>query len=110
MLRRALRPTSSAHHDLVVCHRCSADFVVPVSWHELGETDWWIRLRCGECGFVREDAVSNEAAERFDAELDRGMAKIASRLAGLNRARTIAETDALTAFARDLIDPGDFRL
>jgi len=55
--------------------------VVPVSWHELNETDWWIRLRCGECGFVGEDAVSNEEAERFDAELDGGMAKIASRLA-----------------------------
>jgi hypothetical protein len=38
------------------------------------------------------------------------MAKIASRLAGLDRARTIAESDALrAAFARDLIDPDDFR-
>jgi len=110
LLRRALGPTSSPDRDLVTCQRCRADYVVPVSWHELGDADWWIRVRCGECGFVREVAVSNDEAQRFDAELDRGMAKIASQLAGLDRARMIAESDALAAaFERDLIDPSDFR-
>jgi hypothetical protein len=54
--------------------------------------------------------VSDEEAERFDADLDRGMTKIASTVARLDRARMIAESDALTtALERDLIDASDFR-
>jgi hypothetical protein len=54
--------------------------------------------------------VSNDEAERYDAELDRGVAKIASTLATLDRARMVADADTLkTALERDLIGPGDFR-
>ena len=81
-----------------------------VSWHEQGEANWWIRLRCGECGLVREVEVSNDEAKHYEAELDRGVAKIASMLAILDRARLVAEADTLkTALERDLIGPDDFR-
>jgi hypothetical protein len=109
-LRRILGPTHGAHDGLAVCQTCGSDFVNPVSWHEQGQADWWIRLRCGGCGFVREVEASNDEAERYDAELDRGMAKIASALARLDRARMVADADTLkTALERDLIGPADFR-
>jgi hypothetical protein len=109
-LRRILGPTHGVHDDLVVCRACGSDFVNPVSWHEQGQAYWWIRLRCGGCGLVREVEVSNDQAERYDAQLDRGMVKIASTLATLDRARMVAEADAFkTALERDLIGPGDFR-
>jgi hypothetical protein len=90
----------------VVCVGCHADFVNPVSWHELSETHWWIRLRCG---FVREVEVTNEDAQRFEHELDRGVKQIAAAFARLDRERMMAASDAMrAALERDLIDPGDF--
>jgi hypothetical protein len=109
-LRRILGPAHGVHDGLVVCQACGSDFVNPVSWHEQGQADWWIRLRCGGCGLVREVEVSNDEAERYDAELNHGMAKIASALARLDRARMVAEADTLkTALERDLIGPADFQ-
>ena len=109
LLRRLAGPTYRSRQRLVVCERCHADFVNPVSWHELGETRWWIRLRCGECGFVREVEVADDDAQRFEHELDRGVRQIAAALLRLDRERMIAESDAMTvALERDLIDPGDF--
>src|SRR5688572_20496509 len=91
---------------LVVCESCRADFVNPVSWHELSETHWWIRLRCGECGFVRDVEVDNEAAQRFEHELDRGVRQMAAAFVRLDRERMIADSDTLAdALERDLIDP-----
>jgi hypothetical protein len=94
---------------LVHCARCDSDFVNPVSWDERGETGWWIRLRCGECGAVREVDVSDEEARRFDRELDQGLERIAATVARLEREHMIADIEVLTAaLQRDLIDPGDF--
>jgi uncharacterized Zn finger protein len=108
-LSRLARPAHRVESQLVVCGRCQADFVNPVSWHELSETHWWIRLRCGECGFVREVEVTNENAQRFEHELDRGVKQIAAAFVRLDRKRMIADSDAITAaLERDLIDPGDF--
>ena len=51
-----------------------------------------------------------ELAKRFEVELDRGMAKIASTVAQLDRERMAVESDILAAaLERDLIDPSDFR-
>jgi hypothetical protein len=112
LLRRIAGPTyplPPAPGRLVHCERCDSDFVNPVSWHERGETDWWIRLRCGECGAVREVEVSNHEARRFDRELDQGLERIAATVARLERDQMIAATEALTAaLRRDLIDAGDF--
>jgi uncharacterized Zn finger protein len=108
-VRRFVGRTRAMHGSLVDCRCCGSDFVNPVSWQPQGESEWWMRLRCGECGFVSEVEVSNEEAERFDAELNRGMAKIASAVARLDRARMIVESDILAAaLERDLIDPSDF--
>jgi hypothetical protein len=79
-----------------------------VQWHEDGDEHWWIRLRCGECGFVRDVVVSDGDAQRFERELDRGVKEIAAVLRSLERARMATEVDALAvALREDLIDPGD---
>jgi hypothetical protein len=105
-----LGPTHGLHEALAVCQNCGFDFVNPVSWHEQSEAEWWIRLRCGGCGLVREVEVSNEEADRYDAELNRGMAQIASTLADLDHSRMVAEAAAFkTALDHDLIGPCDFQ-
>lgn len=108
-LRRRRRTAYPTPPQLGDCERCDSGYVVPVAWHENGESGWWIRLRCGECAFVREVEVSNEEAQRFERELDRGVQDIAATVARIARERMIADADALTtALQRDLIDPGDF--
>lgn len=109
LLRRLLGTAYTMPARLVDCQCCDSDYVVPVAWQESGELGWWIRVRCGECAFVRDVEVSNEEAKRFERELDRGINDIATTVARLERERMIAEADALTtALHRDLIDPGDF--
>jgi hypothetical protein len=82
----------------------------PVRWHDLDESTWWIRLRCGACGYVREVEASNEEARRLDADLDRGLNEIAAALARLDRAEMAAMSDAFSAaLERDLVGPDDFR-
>ena len=70
---------------LVDCERCGRDFVSPVAWHELDDDNWWIRVRCGECGSAREMVIDNEQAQQFDADLDRGAREIARSLSRLSR-------------------------
>jgi hypothetical protein len=82
----------------------------PVSWYELDESTWWLRLRCGACGFVREVEASNEQAEQLDADLDRGLAAIAAIVAELDRVEMAAVSDAFAeALERDLLTADDFR-
>jgi ribosomal protein S27AE len=94
---------------LVDCGRCGSDFVNPVARHEQGETTvqlgwgvsmtrWWIRLRCGQCGDVREVEVSDAEAKRFKRELERGVADVAAGVARI-------EHDGAEALMAALRDP-----
>jgi hypothetical protein len=108
-LRRATSCLRRFDRRLNVCPTCRCDFVVPVSWEERGDTHWWIRLRCGQCGFVREVDVDNEAAERLETALAVGEAQIAAVLDRLDRERMVADSVTLAAaLERDLIGPADF--
>ena len=66
-------------------------------------------LRCGACGASWEETVSDEAAARFDRELDRaehGMRRLADRLA---REALQDQADAFAvALELDLIGADDF--
>ena len=57
----------------------------PVRWHDIDESTWWIRLRSGACGTVREVEASNEEATRLEADLDRGLEEIAVAVAEFRR-------------------------
>jgi hypothetical protein len=107
-LGRVVGPVQPVAGRLHICPRCHKDFVVPVCWEKLGETHW-IRLRCGQCGFIRQLEVENEAAERLKLELARGQAEIAAALARLDRQRMIADWATFAAaLEHDLVGPGDF--
>ena len=80
-----------------------------MDWAERDGATWWIRLRCGECGEAREVVVAQDAADRFDRALDRGLDAIAATLERLDRERMTAEVEAFaTALRLDLLDAADF--
>jgi phosphoserine phosphatase len=64
-------------------------------------------LRCGWCGTSREVVVADAAAQRYDADLDRGTREIAATLRRLEHERMAEEADAFaTALRLDLLGAG----
>ena len=91
------------------CAMCKADFVNPVDWEPVGETQWWMLLRCGACDTWREVTVTNEIAARFDLELDRRLDVVARTLEKLDHKRMIAEAETMIQMLRHgLVDAADF--
>jgi hypothetical protein len=106
-LRRAERPDPEVH--LESCAMCGADFVNPVDWDPVGDTHWWMLLRCGACDTWRETTVTNEIASRFDFELDRRLDVLTRALDRIDRLRMAAEVDTMIeALRRGLVDAADF--
>ena len=88
---------------------CAEDFVNPVDWEPVGDTHWWMLLRCGACDTWREVTVTNEIAARFDLELDRRMDVVARALERLDRSRMVVEVDTMIqALRQGLVDATDF--
>ena len=88
---------------------CAEDFVNPVDWEAVGDTHWWMLLRCGACDTWREVTVTNEIAARFDLELDRRMDIVARALERLDRSRMVAEVETMIqALRHGLVDAADF--
>lgn len=103
------RPCRSPDSELIVCLTCGSDFVSPIRWGEQDEINWWLRLRCGQCGEMRDAVVSQEVADRYDRALDRTSDTIVATLARLDRQRMTAEVEAFaTALRLDLFDAADF--
>ena len=71
-------PVAQASERLIRCDRCRAARVVPVERHERSEAQWWIRLRCGECEFIRYVVATNAQVARFERDVEVGRAVIAS--------------------------------
>jgi flavoprotein len=91
------------------CAMCAGDFVNPVDWEPVGETHWWMLLRCGACDTWREVTVTNDIAARFDLELDRRMDVVARALERLDRTRMAAEVETMIlALRHGLVDAADF--
>jgi hypothetical protein len=94
---------------LVSCAMCGGDYVNPVDWEPVGETQWWMLLRCGACDTWREVTVTNDVAARYDLELDRRMDIVARALERLDRSRMAAEVETMIlALRHGLVDPADF--
>ena len=105
-MRRRGPPSAS---DLHRCQLCYEDSVVPVEAEPLGPDLWEMRLRCGECGTYRDVVVSNAAARRYDRDLNRGTAEIATALQREEHERMRVEAQLfIAALDHDLIDAGDF--
>jgi hypothetical protein len=94
---------------LVTCAMCAGDYVNPVDWEPVGETHWWMLLRCGACDTWREVTVTNDIAARYDLDLDRRMDVVARALERLDRSRMAAEVETMIlALRHGLVDPADF--
>jgi hypothetical protein len=106
---RARREIPDLDVQLETCAMCSGDFVNPVDWEPVGETQWWMRLRCGACDTWREVTVPNTVAARFDLELDRRLDILARAADRLDRKRMAADVETMIeALRRGLVDAADF--
>jgi hypothetical protein len=95
---------------LIMCAACGSRVVNPVAWHESGQTQWWVRLRCGECAWTREVMITDDEAKQLERDLNHGLLAIESTVARLDRERMLCEMELfVTALARDLIGPMDFK-
>lgn len=94
---------------LHICQKCGADMVNPVWAEPVDELHWDMLLRCGACGANRRLLVDNDAAERYDRDLDRGWRQIGTAIDRLEQAKMNDWASSfVTALDRDLIDPADF--
>ena len=106
-LRRPDRPDLAVH--LETCGMCLRDFVNPVDWEPVGDTHWWMLLRCGACDTWRETTVTNEIASRYDLELDRRMEVIVRALERIDMRRMARDVETMIqALRRGLVDAADF--
>ena len=106
---RLISRRSARDPSLTICQSCGADSVIPTEWTQQVDSSWWMHLRCGSCGAFREVVVPDAAAQRYDADLDRGTHEIAAALRRLEREQMAEQADALaTALRLDLIDAADF--
>jgi hypothetical protein len=91
------------------CAMCGTDFVNPVDWEPVGETHWWMLMRCGACDTWREATVTNQVAARFDLELDRRLDILAHAVEKIDRRAMAIEVETMIqALRRGLIDAADF--
>jgi len=101
-------PVRDEQH-LHVCARCSSHLVYPVEWEEAGSTHWQVSLRCPNCEWVASGIFTQDAVERFDAELDRGTEALARDLRRLSHANMQDEVERFAAaLGADHIQPDDF--
>jgi hypothetical protein len=105
--RKSNRPDLDVH--LERCAVCHEDFVNPVDWEPVGDTHWWMLLRCGACDTWRELTTTNELAERYDLELDRRQDIVRRALHRLDSHRMAADVETMIqALRRGLVDAADF--
>jgi hypothetical protein len=80
-----------------------------MDWGELDQTQWWVQLRCGDCGTWSEVVLSNAQAAVLDVALDRQTAQIRAAADRLDAERMADAADAfVAALQRDLIVAADF--
>jgi hypothetical protein len=91
------------------CGGCDCPFVQPLDWDLVGRAHWRVTLRCPNCEWIGTGVFSQEAVDRFDRELDRGMRKLQATLSRVSRACMEAEIESFShALESDLIVPFDF--
>ena len=94
---------------LADCTACGLDYVHPVDWRPHGDRHWWMLLRCGACGEIREETVPDPVAEVYDRELDRAERGIRRAADRLSRERMAQQAESFaTALKLDLIGVDDF--
>jgi hypothetical protein len=91
------------------CPTCDSSLVQPANWHEQGDGQWNVELRCPECEWWGRDSYSQDEVDRYDEELDRGGQELIEDLRALTRANMEEEADRFgAALATGCILPEDF--
>jgi len=95
---------------LTTCVVCAARRVSPVDWEDRGRGCWWLRVRCGECGTLRQVVIDDAEAARFEIDLEDAADEIAEALYAFQRECMLAEGRCWTkALELDLLDASDFQ-
>jgi hypothetical protein len=93
------------HH----CGGCGSDLVQPVDWSPASRSYWSVTLRCPNCEWSGTGVYEQEVVDRFDDELNRGAAVLASEV---TRVSLENMADSIERFVAALhagfILPGDF--
>jgi hypothetical protein len=101
--------SAEAEEHLHICGRCGSDFVHPVQWSETGPRHWQVMLRCPECEWSGTGIFSQDAVDRLDAELDRGIAVLARQLRRMVHDNLAEEIDRFAvALHAGFVLPEDF--
>jgi hypothetical protein len=101
--------SAEAEENLHVCGRCGSEYVHPVEWSEAGPSHWRVTLRCPECEWSGTGVFSQEAVERFDAELDRGTAVLSRELRRVAHDNLVERIDRFAeALHAGFVLPEDF--
>jgi hypothetical protein len=91
------------------CPKCDSILVQPVDWHEQGDGDWIVELRCPECEWWSRNTHSQGEVDRYGAMLDEGDKELIEGLRAVIRANMKEEADRFAAaLATDCILPEDF--
>jgi hypothetical protein len=100
---------TAAAHGLHVCATCNSALVYPQTVEEHGVSDWYLELRCPECGWADAGLFAQAVTEEFLNELNRGHEELETELALLTQANMADYVDRfVTALAADAIHPMDF--
>jgi hypothetical protein len=87
--------------DLSLCGGCGSSLVQPIDWSLVGRSHWRVTLCCPNCEWSGTGVFTQEAVDRFDRVLDRGMRELQSTLTRVSRACMEAE---IASFAKALED------
>jgi hypothetical protein len=94
---------------LHVCPECGSHLVQPVEWGEGNSGSWEMTLECPNCHWLTEDMFSRDQVDRFEEQLDEGLADMLSDLRRMTQANMAEDIDRFVrALATDLILPEDF--
>jgi hypothetical protein len=103
------RCETASDPELCRCGGCGSMLVQPIDWALIGRTHWRVTLRCPNCEWSGTGVFAQDAVDRFDRDLDRGMRKLQSTLTRVSRACMEAEIECFArALETDLILPFDF--
>jgi uncharacterized Zn finger protein len=94
---------------LELCLVCGEDFVSMVRCTKAGSENWWLLLRCGECGTWHDTFARDEAVAALQKAIARGRQTVAEAVDRLELERMRVEVEAFSqALELDLIDADDF--
>ena len=105
--QRKKQPANGMH----CCPNCDSILVQPGNWHELGDGNWNVELRCPECRWRDRHSYSQDEVDRYEVELNRGGQQLIQDFRAVSTANMEEEADRFAAaLETDSILPEDFNV